>query len=183
MANKIITPTDRKSYSQGFTGSALKGILIRGEVEPGKPIQTDNILARAANITYNSPYSFTQADEINTTYVKETNMSRQELITLTAASVWTLRVNDQMPTWDTLRSMLEMTFFEVTGDDHPLTDEEGPVILNVITGLRIVNTGSATVVNQQKILNINMIGRQGYTGAAWKLIDQSAKYPAEVVAG
>lgn len=180
MANKVIVPNDRKTYSQGYTGSALKCVLVRGDVEPGQPIDAENILARVANVNYNAPLSFTQADEINATYIKETNMSRQELITLTAASVWTLRINDRMPGWNTIRKLLEMTMFEMTGDDHLNTDEEGAIIKNVFTGIRIVNHSSAVVVNQQQILNVNMIARQWYNGAEWKVIDQSAKYPAEV---
>lgn len=177
---KVIVPVDRKAYAHGYTGSALKCVLVKGDMEPGEPISTDNVLARVANVTYNAPYSFTQADEINTTYVKETNMSRQEIVTLTAASVWTLQVNDQMPVWDTIRKLAEMTLFEMTGDDHPYTDEEGAFIKNVFTGIRMINHSSAVVVNQQQILNVNMIARQWYPGAAWKLIDQSAKYPAQV---
>ena len=182
MGRPLINVKDAAAYSHGYNGTALKCIIVRG-VQPGQAVSAKNIAARAVNFSYNVATPVTQADEINTPFVKETNHGRQEIVTGRFDSVFTLEVNDQMPSFQTLRTDEEYTILEVSGDDHPLTDQitKTPTILNAFTGARVVNQSSSTGVNQQKMLGVDIIARKHYTGAEWALLaGSSVQYPAEV---
>jgi hypothetical protein len=176
-----INVTDPKKYSQGYNGQALKVIIIKGAVTPGGTIDAANIAARAHGFNYSVATPITQADEINTRTVRETNYGRQEMGTGRFDVVFNLKANDALPTWQTLRDEPEITILEVTGDDHPDTVDGVPVILNAFVGGRIINKASATMVNQQKVLNVDVAFREHYNGAEWKkLAGDAFNYPANV---
>jgi hypothetical protein len=184
MARPNINVQNAKDYSRGFNGTALKVTFVRGDINPGSPIDAKNIAARGNNFSWNIPTPVTQADEINSVRVNETNHGRQELGTGRIDVVYNLKASDQMPTSRTIRTDEEYTVFELTGDDHPMTVNGVPTILSVFLGARIVNHGSNTGVNQQKMVNVDIIFRDRYTGAEWKeLAGDSVNYPAAVSAG
>ena len=95
---KITEPT--ADYNRGFNGSASIGILVRGSATV---IDTNNVIARCSNINWNVPTPVSQADEINTRTVQETNYGRQDIITGRIGLVTTLKNNDQLPTSRTLK--------------------------------------------------------------------------------
>ncbi len=163
-------------YQQGYNGTAQKVIFVKGTELTAK-----NIAARGSGFSWQVATPVSQADEINSRIINETNYGRQELGTGTIDIVFNLQANDQMPTAQSLGSEGEMTIFEVTGDDHPMTSAElGAVVQNVFLGARIVSQASSDVVNQQKMLNVNIIFRERLTGLQWKQLNSSANYPATV---
>ena len=179
--NQTITPTDQKQYTSGYNGTALKVIFVKGEIIAGSPLNAANIAARGNNFNWAVSTPLTQADEINQTFVQETNYGRQELGTGRIDVVFNLRANDQMPTWDSIRTESEMTILEVTGDDHVGTIDGIPTILNAFLGCRITNQSSATIVNQQKILSVDISFRQRLTGADFKKkVGDAFRYPASI---
>ncbi len=182
MAKAAVTAVnDPRAYAHGYNGTALKVILIQGELEPGQKIQANNIVARGSNFNWSMATPTTQADEINTTFVQETNYGRTEVGTGRIQVVFNLAANDAMPTWESIRSLSELTILEVTGDDHPMTVNGVPTILNAFLGVRIINQGSTTQVNQQKVLDVEVNFRQRLTGMDWKkLAGGSVNYPATV---
>jgi hypothetical protein len=169
------TITNQSQYQQGYNGTALKVIFVKGE-DP----KAENVAARGSGFSWQVATPVSQADEINSRIVKETNYGRQELGTGTVDIVFNLQANDAMPTAQDLSTVQEMTIFEVTGDDHPMTSQEsGAVVLNVFLGARIVNKASGDVVNQQKMLNVNVVFREHLTGLQWKARNAATLYPAE----
>lgn len=182
-----ITVNNPAAYQGGFNGTALKVIFVKGAVTVGSTVQPVDIAARGNNFNYSVATPVTQADEINTRVVKETNYGRQELGSGRIDVVFNLMANDALPNAKNLSELTEMTILEVTGDDHPLTviDAQGvstPVVLNAFLGVRIVNQASGASVNQQKMLGVDVIFREHLSGAQWKLLNASSNYPAAVTA-
>jgi hypothetical protein len=181
--NKI-TVNNQATYQGGYNGTALKVVFIKGSVVNGSTVQPVDIAARGNNFNYSVATPVTQADEINKRFVQETNYGRQELGSGRIDVVFNLMANDQLPTAKTLAEQQEMTILEMTGDDHPMTTIVNgvatPVVLNAFLGVRIVNQGSGAAVNQQKMLNVDVIFREHLNGEQWKMLNQSANYPADV---
>jgi hypothetical protein len=181
--NNIVV-TNPAAYQTGFNGTALKVIFIKGTITNGAVVSPVDIAARGSNFNYSVATPVTQADEINTREVKETNYGRQELGQGSLDSVFNLQANDQLPTVNSLGEEQEYTILEVTGDDHPLTVVAAgvlsPVVLNAFLGVRIVNQSSGTVVNQQKMLQINVVFRKHLNGGDWKKLNAATNYPGTV---
>ena len=163
---EVKTISSQADYSRGYNGSALKVILIGGYAV-GKLLAAANIIARGQNFTYDVQYPVSQADEINTTFVTETNHGRQELGSGRIAVVFNLQANDQMPYFDNIRSAPELTILEVTGEDHPMSTAATNTILHAFAGVRIVGIGSGVAVGQQKMLDVSVVFRQRIPGKVW----------------
>jgi hypothetical protein len=184
MSRPQVAVTNPKVYNQSFSGNALKLILLYGSLDPTKPVNPQNIMARCTNFQYRIPTPVTQPDEINTESVQETNYTREELGSGTIEAVFTLNLNDNMPNFNTIREDQELTALEVSGDNSPLTVNGVPTILNAFLGVRIVDHGSTTALNQNKSMNVQVVFRQKLPGAQWKLQAGGAvNYPATVTAG
>jgi len=175
---EVKTISSQADYSRGYNGSALKVVLIGGYAV-GKLLAAANIIARGQNFTYDVQYPVSQADEINTTFVQETNHGRQELGSGRIAVVFNLQANDQMPYFDNIRSAPELTILEETGDDHPMTVGGIPTILHAFQGVRIVGIGSGAAVGQQKMLDVSIVFRQRIPGKLWIANNKAGiSYPA-----
>jgi len=178
-----VTVQDPKLYSAGYNGTALKVIIFKGGASAEGKVNPINIVGRGQNFNYQVATPVTQADEINSRIVKETNHGRQELGSGRIDVVFNLQANDQLPTAQTLGAEQELICLEVTGDDHPATEQDAdgnptPIVLNAFLGMRIVNKASATSVNQQKMLGVDVIFRQHLTGLEYKALNESSPYPA-----
>jgi TusA-related sulfurtransferase len=175
---KVDAVVNQADYNRGYNGSALKVILLAG-YGTGKILSIANIVGRGQNFTYDVQYPVSQADEINTTFVQETNHGRQELGSGRIAVVFNLQANDQMPYFDNIRTAPEGTILEVTGDDHPMTVNGIPTILHAFEGVRIVGIGSGAGVGQQKMLDVSVIFRKRTPGKVWILNNSATvSYPA-----
>lgn len=176
-----IQVTDPVIYNHGYNGTALKALILR-DWTPGEPLDAFNFAARAMGLTYTVATPVTQADEINVTHVQETNYGRQELVTGRFDSVFCLKIADQMPSFQTLRTEKELIVLETTGDDHEYTTSLGKlVILGAIVGVRFISQSTNTMVNQQKVFNVDFVGRKRYLPAEWKLLTGDVfAYPATV---
>jgi len=139
------------------------------------------VIARATGFSWQVALPVAQADEINTTFVKETNHGRQEMGSGSISAVFSLSFSDELPTENTIRSDEEYEILEVTGDDHPMTNAitNTPTILTAFIGVRFVNLSSAIQINQTKMLNVEVVFRKRQNGFEYVAQHTNAfQYPA-----
>jgi hypothetical protein len=170
----------KAEYQKSYNGSALD-VLILSSSDPA----AGSILARGQNFNYTRRFSISQVDEINTTHVQETNYGREELGNGTLATAFTLKNNDNLPSWEWIRSESELWILEVTGLDHPFPKiadaaTTKPIVLHAFEGCRIVGDSGGTQVGQTKMMNIELVFRRRLSGAQYKKVVSTSVYLADV---
>lgn len=164
-----VTVTDTKTYTQSFGGSQHNAIIVTGFADNGTPI-----VSRASGVRWGTDRSVSQADELNTPKVKETNYNREEPTRGTMDAVFTLEQNDNMPNADTLWDTPDMTVFVY------VTRNGKKYYTDVFLGVKLTNDGSAVQVGQNRMANVAFLALQHIRGIDYKAINGSVDYPATV---
>jgi hypothetical protein len=163
------------TYTKSFVGNALKVLFTRGVSLPSD-VDPKNLVARGQNFNYQENYQILPVLEWDTYFIQELLLGMQEMGSFDCQAMYTLRLNDSLPTVKTLAWETELTLIQSAGQDTPTPG----MVLNSWYGARFAGRGSTMSPNGIVMESLRGMYRYRLTGKDWKLMNPMAFYPGDV---
>jgi len=162
-------------YNQSYAGNALSVLFTRTVAIPSD-VDPKNIIARGQNFNWNETYQILPVLEWDTYFYQEIVLGMQDMGSFDVALMFTLRLNDSLPTVRTLAWETEMQILQNVGQDHP----QAGLVLNVWYGGRFVGRGGTMSPNGLYMDSVRGIYRYRLSGKDWKYLNADSYYPGVV---
>jgi len=159
-------------YGQSYVGNALKILIARGTALTSD-VDPRNIIARGQNFNYTENYQLLPVIEWDTYFIQELLLGMQEMGSFDCQAMFSLRLNDALPSVKTLAWETELTGIESVGQDHP----QAGMVLNSFWGMRFSGNGSNLSPTGIVMISIRGMYRYRLTGKDWKMSNPKALYP------
>lgn len=173
--SRYLGDKDDPIFNQAYAGNAMKVLFSRVFALP-TDIDKRNIICRGQNMNWREQFQIMAVLEWDTYFSQESVIGMQDMGSGDVGTIFTLRINDSLPTVRSLPWEGEMIAVQSTGQDHP----QAGLVTNAMYGLRFTNLGSGQSVNGLVSYSIGFSYRFRLTGKDWKLANPSAYYPGPV---
>lgn len=163
-----ISPEKNPIYNQAYVGNAFK-VLFQKNLALPSDVDAKNVIARGQNYNYQENYQLLPVMEWDVYFIQELLLGMQEMGSFDCSAMFTLRLNDSLPTVRTLAWEPDMTVIQSIGQDHPLYG----LVTNAWYGARFSGRGSTMSPNGVIMENIRGMYRYRLAGKDWALMNPS----------